>query len=193
MRDRTLPLVRLADLLEIPPPPEPPQGLKVVVMAVGDDLVGIAVDGFAERMDVLMRPMSGILAGMPGVDGYDPARRRQRAHDSRYPGADRMSVRLDGNVIFLEGACRVEDAEPLARLASGRQGASGRSDGCRAPSRRRSSGPDGPAADHPGNGWGCLPSGLDCPGSDRSKPPSNRGRRAAEAVVILPAYSKRGL
>jgi hypothetical protein len=24
-----------------------------------------------------------------------------------------MSVRLDGNVIFLEGPCRVEDAEPL--------------------------------------------------------------------------------
>ena len=24
-----------------------------------------------------------------------------------------MSVRLDGNVILLEGACRVEDAEPL--------------------------------------------------------------------------------
>ncbi|WP_201833884.1 hypothetical protein [Microvirga zambiensis] len=24
-----------------------------------------------------------------------------------------MSVRLDGNVIILEGACRVEDAEPL--------------------------------------------------------------------------------
>lgn len=24
-----------------------------------------------------------------------------------------MSVRLDGNVVILEGACRVEDAEPL--------------------------------------------------------------------------------
>jgi hypothetical protein len=26
-----------------------------------------------------------------------------------------MSVRLDGNVILLEGPCRVEDAEPLLR------------------------------------------------------------------------------
>ncbi|MBJ6127021.1 chemotaxis protein CheA [Microvirga splendida] len=69
LRDRTLPLVRLADLLEMPRPPEPPQSLKVVVMAVGDELVGIAVDGFAERMDVLMRPMGGILAGMPGIMG----------------------------------------------------------------------------------------------------------------------------
>lgn len=68
-RDRTLPLVRLADLLGIRPSAEGPQRLKVVVMAAGDDLVGVAVDGFAERMDVLMRPMTGILAGMPGVMG----------------------------------------------------------------------------------------------------------------------------
>jgi two-component system chemotaxis sensor kinase CheA len=69
LRDRTLPLVRLADLLNIPRPQEIPQSLKVVVVAVGDDLVGIAVDGFAERMDVLMRPMAGILAGVPGIMG----------------------------------------------------------------------------------------------------------------------------
>jgi two-component system chemotaxis sensor kinase CheA len=43
--------------------------MKVVVMAVGDELVGIAVDEFAERMDVLMRPLTGILAGAPGVMG----------------------------------------------------------------------------------------------------------------------------
>jgi two-component system chemotaxis sensor kinase CheA len=61
--------VRLADLLNIPRPQEIPQSLKVVVVAVGDDLVGVAVDGFAERMDVLMRPMAGILAGVPGIMG----------------------------------------------------------------------------------------------------------------------------
>jgi two-component system chemotaxis sensor kinase CheA len=69
LRDRTLPLVRLADLLNIPRPQEIPQSLKVVVVAVGDELVGVAVDGFAERMDVLMRPMAGILAGVPGIMG----------------------------------------------------------------------------------------------------------------------------
>ncbi|MBM6579570.1 chemotaxis protein CheA [Microvirga sp. BT689] len=69
LRDRTLPLVRLADLLDLPRPAEPHSGMKVVVMAVGDELVGIAVDGFAERMDVLMRPMTGILAGAPGLMG----------------------------------------------------------------------------------------------------------------------------
>lgn len=69
LRDRTLPLVRLCDLLDLPRAPEPQANVKVVVMAVGDERVGIAVDGFAERMDVLMRPMTGILAGMPGVMG----------------------------------------------------------------------------------------------------------------------------
>jgi two-component system chemotaxis sensor kinase CheA len=69
LRGRTLPLVRLADLLEIPRTPETGPGTKVVVMMVGDERVGIAVDGFAQRMDVLMRPMAGILAGMPGVMG----------------------------------------------------------------------------------------------------------------------------
>jgi len=69
LRDRTLPLVRLADLLGVPRTPGAGSGVKVVVMATGDELAGIAVDGFAERMDVLMRPMTGILAGMPGIIG----------------------------------------------------------------------------------------------------------------------------
>ncbi len=69
LRDRTLPFVRLADLLDIPCAAEPRSGMKVVVMALGDELVGIAVDEFAERMDVLMRPLTGILAGAPGVMG----------------------------------------------------------------------------------------------------------------------------
>ncbi len=69
LRDRTLPLVRLADLLKIPCQSVSLQSLKVVVVAAGDERVGVAVDGFAQRMDVLLRPMTGILAGMPGVVG----------------------------------------------------------------------------------------------------------------------------
>lgn len=69
LRDKTLPLLRLVDLLEVPRLSVPSQVLKVMVMALGDELVGIAVDGLDQRMDVLMRPMTGILAGMPGVIG----------------------------------------------------------------------------------------------------------------------------
>lgn len=69
LRDRTLPLVRLSDLLEIPRAEATGPGVKTLIMSVGGELVGVAVDGFFETMDVLMRPMDGILAGMPGVMG----------------------------------------------------------------------------------------------------------------------------
>ena len=69
LRDRTLPLVRLADLLGVDSTLGARTGEKVLIVPVGGDLVGVAVDRFAERMDVLMRPMTGILAGMQGVVG----------------------------------------------------------------------------------------------------------------------------
>jgi two-component system chemotaxis sensor kinase CheA len=69
LRDRTIPLVRLANLLGLDCMKDVRAGEKVLVVPVGNDLVGVAVDRFAERMDVLMRPMTGILAGMPGVVG----------------------------------------------------------------------------------------------------------------------------
>jgi two-component system chemotaxis sensor kinase CheA len=69
LRDRTLPLLRLGDLLELPRTEAPDAGVKTLVMSVGGERVGIAVDGFSDTMDVLMRPMDGILAGMPGVIG----------------------------------------------------------------------------------------------------------------------------
>jgi two-component system, chemotaxis family, sensor kinase CheA len=69
LRDRTLPLIRLTDLLGQGSARTPGRGEKVLVIPVEGDLVGLAVDGFAERMDVLMRPMGGILAGLPGVSG----------------------------------------------------------------------------------------------------------------------------
>jgi two-component system chemotaxis sensor kinase CheA len=35
----------------------------------GAQRVGVEVDGFGERLDVLLRPMTGLLSGMPGVVG----------------------------------------------------------------------------------------------------------------------------
>jgi len=69
LRERTIPLIWLADLLEIPHKAAAGPGAKVVVMSIGGEPVGVGVDGFAERMDVLMRPMGGILASIPGVMG----------------------------------------------------------------------------------------------------------------------------
>ena len=42
---------------------------KVLVINAGKDRIGIEVDHVGERLDVVMRPMTGLLAGMPGVLG----------------------------------------------------------------------------------------------------------------------------
>jgi two-component system chemotaxis sensor kinase CheA len=43
--------------------------LRVMLVSTGSERVGVAVAGFGERMDVMLRPMTGILAGMPGFAG----------------------------------------------------------------------------------------------------------------------------
>jgi two-component system chemotaxis sensor kinase CheA len=68
VRNRTLPLLRLADLLDLPRVARP-DDIRVLIAATGDERVGIEVDGFAERFDVVLRPMQGLLSGMPGVLG----------------------------------------------------------------------------------------------------------------------------
>ncbi|GJE27661.1 chemotaxis protein CheA [Methylobacterium organophilum] len=70
LRDAVIPLVRLADSLGLPPADdEPPEEEAVMVVRVGRDRVGILVDGFRERMEVIVRPLEGLLAGLSGFSG----------------------------------------------------------------------------------------------------------------------------
>jgi two-component system chemotaxis sensor kinase CheA len=69
LRDRTIPLLRLEELLNLPATPQSSNDARVLILAMGDQRVGVEVDSFAERIDVLLRPMSGLLAGVPGVTG----------------------------------------------------------------------------------------------------------------------------
>jgi two-component system chemotaxis sensor kinase CheA len=67
-RGRTLSLLDLSVLLG--QDPDAGEGdLRVMLVSTGSELVGVAVAGFGERMDVMLRPMTGILAGMPGFAG----------------------------------------------------------------------------------------------------------------------------
>jgi two-component system chemotaxis sensor kinase CheA len=68
LRDRTLPLLDLARLLGLPPAPTSGD-LKILVVDGGRGRVGIAVDSFSERLDVILRPMTGLLANMPAISG----------------------------------------------------------------------------------------------------------------------------
>jgi two-component system chemotaxis sensor kinase CheA len=68
LRDQVAPLVSLGALVGVAA-----SGAKaaerVVVARVQGELVGFAVDAIVDRMDAAVRPMTGLLAGAPGVMG----------------------------------------------------------------------------------------------------------------------------
>ncbi|WP_191059865.1 chemotaxis protein CheA, partial [Geminicoccus harenae] len=69
LRDQAVPLLPLADLLHVPGSVERQEDQLALVIRAGPNLVGIGVDGFLGHTDVLLRPMTGLLATMPGVLG----------------------------------------------------------------------------------------------------------------------------
>ena len=70
LRNEVVPLRRLADLLNLPaPPPEPEAHQAVLVVRVGGAALGLVVDRFREGMDVILKPMEGVLAGLRGYAG----------------------------------------------------------------------------------------------------------------------------
>jgi two-component system, chemotaxis family, sensor kinase CheA len=69
LRDRTIPLLNLAQLLKVPQPPRGSADAKIVIAKTGDHAVGVEVEAFGERIDVMLRPPTGMLAGVRGVLG----------------------------------------------------------------------------------------------------------------------------
>jgi len=70
LRDRTIPLVHLADLLQVPRTAERLHAdLKILIVRAAGDQIGIAVDVIAERAETLTRPLTGLLQGVPGIAG----------------------------------------------------------------------------------------------------------------------------
>ncbi|RYF92502.1 MAG: hypothetical protein EON95_12190 [Caulobacteraceae bacterium] len=67
-RDRTVPLLSLAELVGGGPSP-PRDDHRVLVVRCGREVVGLAVDAIQDRADVAVRPLDGLLAGMAGVSG----------------------------------------------------------------------------------------------------------------------------
>ncbi|MFH6781221.1 MULTISPECIES: chemotaxis protein CheA [Methylobacterium] len=73
LRDRTVPVLHLADLLDLPRGPDGPRGgrsseARLAVVRAGDERVAIEVDRFAGRADGLVRPLPA-LAAWPGLAG----------------------------------------------------------------------------------------------------------------------------
>jgi two-component system chemotaxis sensor kinase CheA len=68
LRDRTIPLLSLAAVLGGPVPPAQGEA-KVLVVSVAGQPVGLEVEQFGARLDVVVRPLHGLLAGLPGLRG----------------------------------------------------------------------------------------------------------------------------
>ncbi|QRE73169.1 chemotaxis protein CheA [Methylobacterium aquaticum] len=67
LRDRTVPVLHLADLLGLPREAAFPEA-RLAVLRLGEERVALEVDRFAGRLDGLVRPLPG-LAALPGLAG----------------------------------------------------------------------------------------------------------------------------
>ena len=74
LRDRTVPLIRLADILDLPRAAAAGGDASILVTWAGgqagaEQLCALEIESFGERMDVMVRPMEGLLAGVFGFAG----------------------------------------------------------------------------------------------------------------------------
>lgn len=71
LRGRIVPLKGLNGLLGLAALPQPnaDDELAVLVTSFGDNVVGLVVDEFRESVDVIQKPLRGLLAGLPAYSG----------------------------------------------------------------------------------------------------------------------------
>jgi two-component system chemotaxis sensor kinase CheA len=69
LRDRTIPLVDLAESLGLARSGRADGEVKVVVTAAAGLVGGVEVEKLGERMDIMLKPMAGLLKNMRGVAG----------------------------------------------------------------------------------------------------------------------------
>lgn len=70
-RDRILPIRELNALLGIPRPARIDEDgeQSLLVARLGEDVVALIVDGFRQTLDVIQKPLTGVLAGIPAFSG----------------------------------------------------------------------------------------------------------------------------
>ncbi|MGH8289149.1 MAG: chemotaxis protein CheA [Steroidobacteraceae bacterium] len=69
LRNRTLPLIDLAAVLGAETPQADEDGATVVVAAAHGEWGAFRVDRIVERLDLILKPLEGLLAGTPGILG----------------------------------------------------------------------------------------------------------------------------
>ncbi|MGA2290506.1 chemotaxis protein CheA [Bradyrhizobium sp.] len=69
LRDRVVPLVRLTQLLELPDEAAAGEEIAVLVVRVNGQTVGLGISAFGEGMEVILKPLEGMLAKITGYAG----------------------------------------------------------------------------------------------------------------------------
>ena len=69
LRDRVVPLVRLTQLLDLPDEPAVGEEIAVLVVRVSGQTVGLGISAFGEGMEVILKPLEGMLAKISGYAG----------------------------------------------------------------------------------------------------------------------------
>ena len=69
LRDRVVPLVRLTQLLNMPDEASAGEEIAVLVVRVNGQIVGLGISAFGEGMEVILKPLEGMLAKIPGYAG----------------------------------------------------------------------------------------------------------------------------
>lgn len=69
LRDTVIPLVDLAEALQIPGAPADPERVSVLATRLGGLEVGLVIDAFHEGAEVIVKPMEGVLAQVGPYSG----------------------------------------------------------------------------------------------------------------------------
>jgi two-component system chemotaxis sensor kinase CheA len=70
LHGKTIPLIKLAAALDLVDTQAAPQMINAaVVMSGGGELGALQVDSFGGQLDIILKPMEGLLAGMSGIAG----------------------------------------------------------------------------------------------------------------------------
>jgi two-component system chemotaxis sensor kinase CheA len=69
LRDRVVPLVHLARLLDLPAEAAVAEEIAVLVVRIGGQTIGLGISAFGEGMEVILKPLEGMLAKIVGYAG----------------------------------------------------------------------------------------------------------------------------
>ena len=69
LRNRTVPVVDLANVLGLREATSGESDATIVITSVAGQVGGLRVDRIGQRLEVILKPLDGLLSGMPGITG----------------------------------------------------------------------------------------------------------------------------